>query len=999
MQFNLKSLLVQLSRRSRLGILGLCFCMLPTALWAQLQVAGVVRDAVTEAPISGVTVAVKGTSRGLFTDDNGAFNLTVAGDNITLVFRYFGYAVVEREVSATGAGSLDIRLTPDVQTLGEVVLIGYGTQKKEDLTGSIVSVSSDQFIEGNVATPEQLINGKVAGVQISPNGGAPGSGSRIRIRGGASLNASNDPLIVIDGVPVDNGTINGAANPLSLINPNDIESFTVLKDASATAIYGSRASNGVIIITTKKGKAGQPLRISFRSTLSRADKTRTIDMMDATQFRAAVDSFGTPERIELLGDSTTNTNWQEAIFRPAYSQDNTLSVSGAIKSVPFRASVGFLNQNGILLNSNMQRTSGSLGLTPSLLDDHLRIDINLKGALVDNRFADQGAIGGALAMDPTKPILSGNDELGGYYEWLDPATGNPNPLAPRNPVALLELKEDLSNVVRSIGNAQLDYRFHFLPALRANLNLGYDISSSEGSVFIPENVGQSFDRSGQNRTYSQQRTNTTLEFYLNYLKELESISSTIDVMAGYSYQDFIRESEELDINLVTPVPDTFNNPIPFKTQNTLVSFFGRLNYELRDKYLLTVTLRQDGSSRFSPETRWGLFPSAALAWKLGEEAPIQSLNVFSNLKLRFGYGVTGQQDVLSDYPYLPRYTPSENTAQYQFGGQFVSTLRPEGYDSNIKWEETTTYNVGIDMGFWEDRISASVDYYIKQTSDLLNVIPVSAGSNFANQILTNVGEIENEGIEISANLALVQTEDVSVDIGLNFTYNQNTITKLTQVEDSSFLGLLVGGIAGGVGNTIQVHSVGFPTFSYFVQEQVYDDNGSPIEGEFVDRNEDGQVTLDDRYRTFSPNPAYFFGMTGGFRYKQFNASFVLRGNLGQYVYNNVRSDLGTYRSITNSTPFLSNIQVDALESNFQNNQYFSDYYIEKASFVRMDNLVLSYSFDKIGGSKLRATVSAIGQNLFVLSPYTGLDPEVANGVDSNIYPIPRTFSLGVNLTY
>ncbi|MEO1449858.1 MAG: SusC/RagA family TonB-linked outer membrane protein, partial [Bacteroidota bacterium] len=840
----------------------------------------------TETPAIGEFVAASFTTQGMFTDENGAFSLSVAGDNITLVFRYYGFAPVEKEIFATGAGNVEVLMESDVLTLGEVVVIGYGTQKKEDLTGSIVSVSSDQFIEGNVATPEQLINGKVAGVQITPNGGAPGSGSRIRIRGGASINASNDPLIVIDGVPVDNGTINGAANPLSLINPNDIETFTVLKDASATAIYGSRASNGVIIITTKKGKAGQPLRLTFQSTLSRADKTRTVDVMDAAQFRAAVEEFGTEERIALLGDA--NTDWQEEIFRPAYSQDNTLSLSGSIKSVPFRASVGFLNQNGILLNSNMQRTTGSIGATPTLFDDHLRIDINLKGARVENQFADQGAIGTALAMDPTKPVRSGNDDFGGFYEWLDPSTGNPNTLAPRNPVGLLEQKDDLSTVLRSIGNAQLDYRFHFLPEMRANLNLGYDISSSEGSVMVPVEAASTFDRTGQNRTYSQQRTNTTLEFYLNYVKNLESIASNIDIMAGYSYQDFIRESEELDVNLVTPVPDTFNNPIPFKTQNTLVSFFGRLNYELKDRYLLTLTLRQDGSSRFSPETRWGLFPSAALAWKLTEEAVVQKWNVFSDLKLRLGYGVTGQQDVLSDYPYLPRYTPSETTAQYPFGGNFVTTLRPEAYDANIKWEETTTYNVGLDFGFWGDRITASVDYYVKQTRDLLNVIPVSAGSNFANQILTNVGEIENEGVEVSANIALVQTDDVDLNFGMNFTYNENTITKLTQVPDSSFLGLLVGGISGGVGNTIQVHSVGFPTFSYFVQEQVYDDQGNPIEGEYVDRNGDGEVTLDDRYRTFSPNPAYFFGLTGGFRYKAFNASFVLRGNLGQYVYNNVR---------------------------------------------------------------------------------------------------------------
>jgi TonB-linked SusC/RagA family outer membrane protein len=970
--------------------------LLSCSLWAQQRVSGTVIDQETDAPLAGAAVIVQGTSTGAYTDDEGKFSLTVPDGNAVLMIRFLGYKTLE--VPVAGRTELTINLEPDVSTLGEVVVIGYGTQEKKDLTGAIVSVSSKDFVVGNINTPEQLINGKIPGVQITPNSGAPGAGSRIRIRGGASLNASNDPLIVIDGVPVDNSTIFGAANPLSLINPNDIETFTVLKDASATAIYGSRASNGVILITTKKGKAGRPLQINFNSVLSVAQNTRRVDVLNADQFRAAVDSVGGADRVALLGDA--NTDWQSEIYRPAFSQDNTLSINGAIGKLPFRASAGFLNQNGVLLTSNMKRATGSIGLSPSFLDDHLRVNVNVKASQINQNFADQGAIGSAVAFDPTQPVYSDTTAFGGFYEWLDPSTGNPNPLAPRNPLGLLMQRADQSNVFRSVGNVQVDYRFHFLPELRANVNLGYDISESNGTTIIPDSAASNFFRSGQDKTYSQSRRNYTSEFYLNYVKELSSISSNIDLVAGYGYYDFWRENDELDLNLVSP-PDTFRNLTRdlSRTQNTLVSFYGRMIYTFKDRYMLTATLRQDGSSRFSPETRWGLFPSMALAWQLDEESFIQNLGVFSNLKVRLGYGVTGQQDVLSDYPYLARYTPSEDNAQYQFGEIFYTTLRPEGYDANIKWEETVTYNAGIDFGFADDRITASVDYYFKETQDLLSVIPLPAGSNFTNQLLTNVGNIENEGVEVNTNFAFVRTQDVDVNLGVNFTYNVNTITNLTKAPDSSFQGLLVGGIGGGVGNTVQIHSVGFPTFSYYLYEQVYDDNGKPIEGEYADLNGDGEVTPDDRYRTQSPNPTYFIGINGQARYKNFNLSFVMRSNLGAYVYNNVASQNGVYRTINSSFPYLTNLTSDVLETDFDNNQYFSDYYLERANFLRMDNLALSYTFQSLFGSKLNAQVSAIAQNLFVLTNYTGLDPEVANGIDNNLYPVPRTISLGINLTY
>lgn len=970
----------------------LAWLALPLLALAQQRVSGTVTDGETGQPMPGVGVIIKGTTTGAYTDDAGKFSLPVATADAVLIFRSYGYQT--QEVAVSGSGEVNVTLVSDVQSLGEVVLIGYGTQKKGDLTGSVVAVNAEDFVQGNIATPEQLINGKVAGVQITPNGGAPGSGSRIRIRGGASLNANNDPLIVIDGVPIETGTISGSANPLSFINPSDIESFNVLKDASATAIYGSRASNGVIIITTKKGKGGDKLRVNFSTVLSSAHKTGTVDVLSADEFRQVVNERGSAAQQALMGNA--NTNWQEEIYRVAYSQDNNLSLTGSVKNLPYRVSVGFLNQNGILKTSNMKRTSASIGLTPSLLNDHLRIDINLKGALVNNNFADQGAIGSAFSFDPTQPVRS-DIGFGGYFEWLDPATGNPNTLAPRNPVGLLETRTDQSTVLRSIGNAQLDYRFHFLPDLRANLNLGYDVSSSEGQRYVPADVASAFARGGVDASYTQSRINTTLEFYLNYVKELKAIDSRIDIMGGYSYQDFIRESTDIDLNLRTPA-DTFTNSY-YKSQNTLVSFYGRLNYSLKNRYLLTLTVREDGSSRFSPETRWGFFPSAALAWKVKEEGFLRNVDAVSDLKVRLGYGVTGQQEVFGDYPYLARYTPSENNAQYQLGNVFYTTLRPEGYDANIKWEETETYNAGLDYGFAGGRIYGSIDYYFKRTKDLLSVIPVPAGSNLTNQILTNVGNIENEGVEFAINFNPVRNDDWNIDFGFNVTYNRNTITNLTQVEVEDYQGVATGGISGGVGNTIQIHTVGFPTNSFYVYRQVYDETGKPIEGLYEDINQDGVITPDDRYRYKNPNPNYFIGSTLQASYRRLSLSLVVRGNIGNYIYNNVNSNTGVYRSITNSIAVLNNMGSDVLNSGFTNNQYFSDYYIENGSFLRMDNAVLGYNLDGLLGEKIRLQVSLIGQNLFVITKYSGLDPEIAGGIDNNLYPVPRTISLGINLNF
>lgn len=964
------------------------FVLMLSSAFAQITVNGTITSE-DQQPLIGATVLVKGTTTGAVTDLDGKFTVQVPDQNAVLVIGYTGFA--EQEITVGTQTLLNIVLKVDIQRLNELVVVGYGSQKKRDVTGSVTNISEKDFIKGNIATPEQLVNGKIAGVQITSNGGAPGAGSRIRVRGGSSLNANNDPLIVIDGVPLDNTGVSGAANPLSFINPNDIENFTILKDASASAIYGSRASNGVILITTKKGKAGDKMRINFSSVLSSSAKSGVIDVLSADEFRAIVNERGTAAQKALLGESSTN--WQDQIYQTAFSHDNNLSLTGSLKDLPYRASVGFMDQNGILKTSNMNRLSGSLGINPSFFDKHLKVDVNLKGTSINNRFANQGAIGSAVVFDPTQPIQSGSNTLGGYFEFLDPATKNPNTLAPRNPLALLNQRNDESTVGRIIGNVVLDYKFHFLPELRANLNVGLDRSNSQGDINVPLGVAQFFDRGGQVATYTQNKNNKTFEFYLNYVREFGA--NRIDLMGGYSYQDFIRESTDLDKNQNGEV---FND-VFFKTQNTLVSFYTRLNYALKDRYLLTFTLRRDGSSRFSPDNRWGTFPSAAFAWKINEEGFMQGNNLFSNLKLRLGYGVTGQQDVGSDYPYLSRYTPSEPTAQYQFGNDFFATLRPEGYDANIKWEQTETLNAGIDWAIRSGRVSGAIDVYSRKTKDLLSVIPVPAGSNLTNQILTNVGNIENSGVEFTLNTRLIEKEDLSWDFGFNVTFNQNEVTNLTKVPNPNYQGVQVGGISGGVGNTVQIHTVGFPTFAYFLNQQVYNEEGKPVEGLYADLNGDGLVNLDDRYRYKQADPRMYLGINSQVNYKEFSLSFVLRANFDNYVYNNVLSNNGTFRGLTGTNNFLLNLSPNVLQTGFANNQYFSDYYVENGSFLRLDNLTLGYNLKGLLGGSSNTQISLIGQNLFTITKYSGLDPEVAGGIDNNIYPRPRILSFGLNVSF
>ena len=969
---------------------------------AQINLTGSISDAKNGEALIGAYVVYQGTIIGTSTNVNGQFDLDVPSDTGSLVFSFIGYTA--QTVSIGSTRNFSIALVPGNQ-LDEVIVVGYGTAHIKDLTGSVTSVSAKDFTIGNIGSPEQLVAGKISGVNITSNSGAPGSGSRIRIRGGSSLNASNDPLIVIDGVPVDNNGIAGSANALNMMNSAEIENITVLKDASAAAIYGSRAANGVILISTKKGVAGNKLQINYSNVTSVSQNTRFVDVLTANEFRTLVKDTGSNNQISLL-DTLNSTNWQSQIYRTGISSQNNLTFAGGIKGLPYRLNMEYFKNQGVLKRSQLNRYGLNLNLSPSLLHDQIQIDASAKMTHTQNFFADQGAIGAAVTFDPTKPVYSDSAHLyGGYYEWVMAGSGKPNVLAPKNPVGLIMQKDDVSQINRFIGSSKFDYKIPFLDGLHAILNLGMDYSSSNGYVKIPETAASSFYRHGVDNVYSQIKSNRLLEFYGNYKKDLSGIDSKLDLTGGYSYQNWLTKSPaQADINALG---DTITPPgIPFETENTLISFYGRVNYSLKGKYLITATLRDDGSSRFSPSTRWGLFPSVAAAWYVSDEPFMKNTHMY--LKLRAGYGVTGQQDIGNDYPYIPNYSPGTETAQYQFGDKFYTVLRPDGYDSEIKWEQTASTNIGLDLGFMNNRVSATLDFYRKLTSDLLAIVPVPAGTNFTNRIFTNVGNLQNTGVEMTLSAVIINNNDTRLEIGANASLNNNMITRLTKTQNPDDPGILIGGIPGGIGNTVQIHAVGFPAYSYLVYKQLYDENGMPIEGAYEDLNGDSTITpgrsdlgLGDQYIfNGSPEPKVFAGLFGNLNYKQWSFGLSMRSEFGAYRYNAVAAQRGYFKAIEGSKKYLNNLTNDYYKSQFYKGnitQFLSDYYLEKANFLRLDYFSMGYNFPSIA-NRFSLKVSAVVQNAFVFSNYSGIDPEVVGGIDNTIYPRPRIYSLNVNIT-
>lgn len=974
----------------------------------RVTVTGTVVD-VKNVPLIGVAIIEKGTTNGVETNLNGVFTISVSSPNAILTVAYMGYE--SREVTVSQASR--IILTEDTRFLSEIVVIGYGQVRKEDVTGAVVAIKPEILNRGTVTSPQELLIGKVAGVQITPGDGAPGSGPTIRIRGGASLRASNDPLVVIDGVPVSNDAAPGMRNGLASLNPSDIETFTVLKDASATAIYGARASNGVIIITTKRGTS--KFKIDYNSTYAFNQNIKTVNSLNASEFKAKIleafplnTSTGAAANA-LFGNQ--DTDWQKEIYQTGFTTDQNLSAAGTYKNLPYRVSFGYNSQTGTLKGSSYERITGGVSLSPSFFKDYLKVTANIKGVINNNDFVDGGAVGAAAFFDPTQPIYNykngaiDRDVFNGYFNWGTPQT--PNTLSGTNPLSLLYDKYDITESKRAIGNIELDYKMHFLPELRAKLNLGFDLGEGEGTKGVKQNSFQAWKDSdfkgiGRMEEWSNRRENSVLDFYLNYTKEIESISSKVDVMGGYSWQHFYAKdyNKEQSNHKTNPVVKNENT---FATENYLLSFYGRLNYTFMEKYLLTLTLRNDASSRFSPETRWGLFPSVAAAWHINKESFMENIKSISDLKLRASYGVTGQQDLqLNDYPYIALYNKSNVYSNYMFGNTFYPLLKPTGYDEAIKWEETTTYNVGLDMGFLRNRVTASLDLYFKETKDLLNEIDVAAGTNFANRIITNIGNLENRGVELNVNATVIDSGDFVWQAGANATWSDTKITKLTANNNPDYLGISVGGISTGTGGTIQMHSVGHAPYTFYTYQQVYDADGKPVQNLFVDRNKDGRITEADRYLTnLSPAPEWYFGFSSMFTYKQFDLGFNLRANLGNYMFNEFAAGNSTTANFRNQgfhTNLVDVVNRTGFTRSNSTPQIFSDYFIEDASFLKMDNITVGYNFNKLLFEKLSGRVAFSVQNVFTITNYTGLDPE-GWGIDNNIWPRPRIYTIGLNLTF
>ena len=965
-------------------------------VYAQTKVSGLVVDSNHE-PVIGASVLVKGTTTGTATDFDGRFTVTVPENNSILVISYVGCDTREVEANLPELQS-GLVMRENVQNLDEVVVIGYGSVKKSDATGSVIAVKPDEFNKGNRVTAQDALVGKVAGVNVVTGSGAPGTGATIRVRSGASLSASNDPLIVIDGVPVDNSTIEGASNIIGSLNPDDIETFTVLKDASATAIYGSRASNGVIVITTKKGN--DRLSVSYTSSYSVSTTADRLEVLTADEFKEFVPSVtGVPSNPQF---GTANTDWQDEIYRAAFGTEQNISVSGTVKPIkaPFRVSLGYTNQNGIIETNNYQRLSFGGNIAPSFFDDHLTANINLKVSYENNKMVDNSVVGAALRYDPTRPVMTGSPTAStdpglGYFIWTA-SDGSPMAIQTNNPVAQLELTDQRNKIVRSIGSAAIAYKVHGLEDLKLNVNLGYDILESKYNKDVPDLAGTMYtenqkDGTGLMQNGVQNKRNLLLDAFANYDKTFGD-KHTFGAMVGYGWQHFWKK---YNLSYDDPRGNELQSDTHYETEYYLLSFYGRVNYSYDDRYLITATLRSDASSRFASGNRWGIFPSVALAWRLIQEDFLQEQDVLSDLKLRLGYGVTGQQDILNDYPYMTTFTVSYPESSYQFGDTWYNTYRPNGYDSDIKWETTTTWNVGIDYGFIGNRIYGSIDYYKRFTKDLLNTINVTSGTNYSSVLTTNIGKMENEGVEFAINAVPVRTNDFEWTIGFNYTWNDSKITKLNMIDTGQ--NFVQTGAISGTGKYVQVFMVDERPYTFYLCKQAYDENGKPIEGQYV--QPDGSVSsTETRYADKSALPTSYMGFNTRISWKNWDLSLSGHGSFGNYVYNYVAADQYV-QSVYSDQGSYSNILKSTRDVGFQLQQLYSDIWLENGSFFRFDNVTLGYTFNKLWNDYSRLRLTFAVSNIATITGYSGLDPELTDGIDREVYPRPRAYTFGVNLTF
>ena len=961
----------------------------------QITVKGTVKDG-SGQPLMGASVLVKGTSHGTAADFDGNFELKV-DKGVTLVVSSVGYK--SREVAAK-AGTMNIVLQEDTQQLEDVVVIGYGAIKKKDLTGSVNLVTDKDFNKAPSVNADQLIQGKIAGVQMASTGGAPGEGQVIRIRGNGSLSLTSNPLIVIDGVPMNDGGVGGSRSIFNSINPEDIESMTVLKDASSTAIFGSRAANGVIMITTKKGKANQDLKISFNTSIALQDVNKYVDVMNANQFRQTVKGLNNPAAEALLGNA--DTNWQKEIYQTAPMSNSTLVLSGAYKTLPYRVSVGHSYADGILRTDNFKRTNAKISLNPTFFDKSLKLELNANGTYMQNRFANKDAIGAAVEYDPTQSVFGGLAKYGGYHAWVNPNNGSRYDLAPNNPMAMLKFLDDSSKVYRFIGNAKVDYTLPFFKDITASVNVGIDYSKGEGDKITDRRMPTStpgFD--GAKTTYTNKATNKLFDAYINYIKDIKE-THNIGLMVGHSYQSFEFDNNSTDYSYFTNPGDNKIVPNIDKNRNVLMSFFGRANYSYKNRYLFTATLRADASSKLNPDDRWGYFPSVALAWNVSNENFLKDNKTLNELKLRFGYGEVGNVNGLGDYLFLTNYTRSQDGASYQLGDGFYQTYRPGVTNKNLRWEIGNTLNAGIDFGLWNNLITGTLDVYRKQTKDLIAETTIDPFTNFKNRVNANVGDMENKGIELGLTITPIRNIEKNIrwSFNYNISYNENKITKMPDDQPA-------GGISGGTGNRVQLHREGETPYSFFVYQQVYDAQGNPVENAFVDRNGNGKIDEGDRYLYKSPFAPVTMGFGTDLNYKNWDLNITTRANIGNYVYNNTQSRLDQFGEITANSGFLRNIKANSNFQRHNDQSWLSDYYLENASFFKLDNITLGYTFPHT--DKMYIRLYGTVQNVLTITKYSGLDPEALSvdsatnratfGIDNNLYPRPQTYLLGLNVNF
>ena len=1002
--------------------LALLAMAIPAQVFAQsgkYEVKGVVVDS-TGTPVIGASVVEQGTTNGITTDVNGQFVLNVQGEQSIVQISFIGY--VTKSLAASSTELQYVVLEDDSAMIDDVVVIGYGTVKKDDLTGSVVAIKAEELNRGAVVSTQDMMQGKVPGLQIIPGDGGPNSGSTIRIRGAASLNASNDPLIVIDGVPVASDAGSGMANPLSLVNPNDIESFTVLKDASAAAIYGSRASNGVIIITTKKGK-GNKVNVSYNGSFSVSTNSDTMQVMSPEQFRDYITTTfaGTPslaDATKYMGDA--NTDWQSLVFRTGLSHDHNASVYGNYENVlPYRASLGYTGQQGTLQTSNFDRATLDLSLSPKFFKEHLTVALNAKGVYTHQNYADGGVVGTAAFYNPTVDPYWYNEDgtidtstTNGYYN-VGSGRGeafSPNGLAAENPLSMLYDKEKYAETWRTLGNLALDYKVHGLEALRFNLNLGLDWSKTFEYDGVRPGSIQAWKNGdakgwGMHTKKNWLRRNQVLDFYGNYNETWGK--HNLDAMLGYSWQHFYGADRSVTYYNETLQQYEKSTGALSQEESFLVSFYGRINYSYDSRYLFTFTLRADGSSKFSKDNRWGYFPSAAFAWNAKNESFLKDVDVVSTLKLRLGYGQTGQQEI-GNYQYLARYSVSSNDKDHMANmgdAGYSHLLSPKAYNPNIKWETTTTYNIGVDFGLWDGLVNASVDVYRRDTKDLLNWVTTPMGANFGTNLLTNVGSMRNEGVEFSVDVNPIRTADWSLRIGFNGTFQDTYFTKLNNINDPNYAIYTSSPGTGRTGGAdLQMHTVGSAPYTFYTFQQLYDAEGNPIQNAFVDRNKNGQLDQGDRYNTGkSPAPDFFYGLNLKLSYKNWDFGFNGHGSVGNYAFNSFFA--GHASSAFDTRAGLSNFATTVLRTGWTatgiSEQDYSDLYLEDASFFRMDDINLGYTFEKVGNTDLNIRVAAGVQNVFVITKYSGVDPEVSGvtGIDGTIWPRPRIYSLRVNLNF